>query len=285
MILVYTCGAFMHWNQIAYWAPVFPLGAFLVLLKCPESPVYLLSEGRKQEAEESLRSLTYDGHDVSQEIRIISQAIEKQKQQERVNKIDYVRHIKSHPELYKPFFIVTMLSIVQQFSGATVIRGYVVKIFGNVFHKKVEVLFNGTYTELCECDCEVGPPLSQSAYYSAIIIGIVRLLASLSLTKLLINFPRRTLYLVSAFGTILSLSGFATILLLSHHIDAWSLHESEDFLNWMSVGSACALVFCVNWGVQPMPLLMSSELYPSELRAFCKVFFSQLYCFHTIIYS
>ena len=271
MILVYTCGAFLHWNEIAYWASIFPLIALLVLLKSPESPVYLLSEGRKEEATEALRHLTYDGHDVSEEIRTISEAIEKQKQKKRVNKVDYIKHIKTHPELYKPFLIVTMLSVVQQFSGATVIRGYVVKIFGNVFKKKVEKLVNGNFTQLCECSCEIGPPLSQSAYYSAIIIGIVRLIASLSLTKLLINFQRRSLYFVSASSTILSLSGFATLLLLSHHIDSWNLHESEDFLNWLSVGSACLLVFCVNWGVQPMPLLMSSELYPSEFRAFCKV--------------
>ena len=277
MIVVYTCGAFLHWYEIAYLAPVFPLAAFAVLLRSPESPVYLVLKGRKEEAEESLKMLKFEDYDISQEIKRISEAIEKQEQQKCVNKLDYIRHIKTHPELYKPFFIITMLSIVQQFSGATVIRGYVVKIFGNVFKKKVEGLVNGNFTHLCECNCEVGPPLSQSAYYSAIIIGVVRLFASLSLTKLLINFRRRTLYAVSSCGTVLCLSLFATILLLSHHIDAWNLHESEDFLNWMSVGSACLLVFCVNWGVQPMPLLMSSELYPSEFRAFCKVIFGTIF--------
>ena len=128
-----------------------------------------------------------------------------------------------------------------------------------------------TITYLCECDCEVGPPLSQSAYFSAIIIGVVRLIASLSLTKLLVNFRRRTLYVVSACGTILSLSVFATILFVSDHISSWHIDNSEDLLNWLGVISACLLVFSVNLGVQPMPLLMSSELYPAELRAFCKV--------------
>ena len=271
MILVYTCGAFLPWYQIAYWAPVFPLAAFLVLLHSPESPVYLVSKGRLEEAEESLKKLTHDNYDVSAKMKTISKAIENQEQQKRVNKIDYIKHFKSYPELYKPFFIVTVLSIVQQFSGATVIRGYVVKIFGNVFKKRAEHLISGNFTHLCVCECEVGPPLSQSAFYSAIIIGIVRLFASLCLTKLLVSFRRRTLYAVSSCGTILSLSFFATILLLSDHVDSWRIDGSEDLLNWMSVVSACVLVFCVNLGVQPMPLLMSSELYPSESRAFCKV--------------
>ena len=48
------------------------------------------------------------------------------------------RNIKSHPEPYKPFSIVMVLSIVQQFSGATVIRGYVFKIFVDILKRKLK---------------------------------------------------------------------------------------------------------------------------------------------------
>ena len=261
----------MDWDVIAYWAPIFPIAALLVLFKSPESPTYLVTKGNITQAQQSLKQLKHENYDIEGEIKIISQAVKKQEAQKQVKKVDYIKNIKEHPELYKPFFIVLVLSVVQQFSGATVIRGYVVKIFGNVFKTPVLHLEHGNFSYLCKCDCEHGEPLSQSAYYSAIIIGIVRLLASLSLTKLLVNFKRRTLYAVSSIGTMLCLSVFATFLLLSDHLLQWGMADHENLINWLSVISACMLVFSVNWGVQPMPLLMSSELYPSELRAFCKV--------------
>ena len=164
---------------------------------------------------------------------------------------------------------VLFFSFVQQFSGATVIRGYVVKIFGEVFNR--ETIENNNVTSLCQCECDTGSPLSQSAYISAIIIGLIRLVASLCLTYLLVHFRRRSLYLASALGSILSLATFSTILLLSEHLSDWELGIPQTALSWLSLVSACCLVFSVNLGVQPMPLLMSSELYPSDLRAFCKV--------------
>ena len=140
-----------------------------------------------------------------------------------------------------------------------------------MFHRETIKDLDNNITALCQCDCYPGHPLSQSAYFSAIIIGVIRLLASLSLSYLLVHFRRRSLYLASALGTILSLATFASILLLSDHLRDWDLGIPQTTLSWFSLISACCLVFSVNLGVQPMPLLMSSELYPSDLRAFCKV--------------
>ena len=49
------------------------------------------------------------------------------------------------------------------------------------------------------------------------------------------------------------------------------LAGGHSVLTWLSLVFACCLVFSVNLGVQPMPLLMSSELYPPDIRAACKV--------------
>ena len=161
--------------------------------------------------------------------------------------------------------------MAQQFSGATVIRGYVVKIFGEVFHRETSPGLGDNVTLVCSCSCAAGPPLAASAYLSAVVIGVIRLAASLALTYLLVLFRRRTMYLASAAATVLSLAVFATILLLGDHLAAWHTGLSQATLSWLSLAAACSLVFSVNLGVQPMPLLMSSELYPADIRAFCKV--------------
>jgi hypothetical protein len=272
MILVYSLGAMFDWDHIALFAPIVPLLAFLLLFWSPESPVHLASIGQQEMAERSLRRILHRDIDPSPELKRINLALEEQKTRS-VDKMNYVRNIHRHPEVYKPFLIILLLSIAQQFSGATILRGYVVKIFGSVFSPKVSELITTNQTHLCTCDCAGGPPLSRSAYFSAILIGIVRLLASLSLTSLLVKFKRRHLYLFSASATILALCSFATSLLLGHHIGHWNLQNLQEVINWSSVISACILVFSVNLGVQPMPLLMSSELFPADVRAICKVNF------------
>ena len=51
----------------------------------------------------------------------------------------YNRSIKqffTRRELYKPLFLITYLTIIQQFSGMTILRSYVVKIFNSLGKNK-----------------------------------------------------------------------------------------------------------------------------------------------------
>ena len=75
------------------------------------------------------------------------------------------------------------------------------------------------------------------------------------------------MYLTSALASVLSLALFSTSLLLEDQ-------QGEDeagLLPWLALAAASCFVFAVNLGVQPLPILMASELYPAEHRAFCKV--------------
>ena len=278
MILVYALGSFMDWDHIAYYAPVVPFLAFLLLFRSPESPVHLVSIGEEVKAERSLMQINQTGFDCLSQVKKIGLSLEEQKSRS-VDKMDYVKNISKHPEVYKPFLIVLILSVAQQFSGATILRGYAVKIFGAVFSSRgnQQRHDNTTMSPMCLCDCTGGGPLSQNAYYSAILVGAVRLMASLSLTSLLVRFKRRHLYLASAIATICSLAVFATTLFFATHLEHWHLEAHAVIFDWSSVVFGYILVFCVNLGVQPMANLMTSELFPAEVRALCKVLHSQNY--------
>ena len=194
-----------------------------------------------------------------------------------------MRNIKSYPEVYKPFLIIVFLSIVQQFSGVSVIRAYSVAIFDTVFsnttsYNNVTVL--GGKGEACH-------HTSSMAYFSAIVIGLCRsvivrpggdwrvtfsgcrLLASLSLARILMTFSRRTMYFASLVLTILCLFLFSTF---SYLISSWEgLVEDVFSLQVASLFSSCLLVISVQLGVQTLPLLLSGELFPADVRATCKV--------------
>ena len=288
MILVYALGSFMDWDHIAFYAPVVPLLALILLFRSPESPVHLVSIGEEAKAERSLMQINESGFDSLSQVKKIGMGLEEQKSRS-VDKMNYVKNIEKHPEVYKPFLIILLLSLAQQFSGATILRGYVVKIFGAVFSPRMNELHDNITSPMCLCDCDggiasilflqiifsssifLGPPLSQYAYYAAILVGAVRLMASLSLTSLLVRFKRRHLYLASAVATVCSLAVFGTTLLFATHLEHWHLEEQAVIIDWSSVVFGCILVFFVNLGVQPMANLMTSELFPAEVRALCKV--------------
>ena len=113
-----------------------------------------------------------------------------------------LRKLTKNPEVYKPFLIVLFLCVVQQFSGMSVLRAYVVKIFNEVFnhHSSYYLPFhtpdlskqlNASSTSMLmsplsgnssavagnSTDCQNGHT-SSKAYLSAIVMGFVRLVSS-----------------------------------------------------------------------------------------------------------
>ena len=97
----------------------------------------------------------------------------------------------------------------------------------------------------------------------------MRLIASLLSSKLLYHYRRRAMYFFSAILTIISVLTFATCnyflsngIILSNY---WN-----NIIQWISLVSAGSLVFAVQLGVQTLPLLLSGELFPSDVRPMCK---------------
>ena len=83
------------------------------------------------------------------------------------------RRFVDRPAVYKPFCIIMLLSLVQQFSGTTILRAYVVEVFHTIFRE------DGTVEKLegnITCPLSTSVTTSDNAYIAAIVIGVVRLL-------------------------------------------------------------------------------------------------------------
>ena len=176
-----------------------------------------------------------------------------------------MRNIRNYPEVYKPFLIIVFVSVVQQFSGVSVIRAYSVAIFDTVFSNSSSY----SNSSLVRGETEICHHTSSMAYISAIVIGLCRLGASLTLARILMTFSRRTMYFTSLVLTIISLNLFSTF---SYLISTSSQVVEDVFtLQVASLLSSCLLVISVQLGVQTLPLLLSGELFPADVRATCKV--------------
>ncbi|XP_023343548.1 facilitated trehalose transporter Tret1 [Eurytemora carolleeae] len=208
-VLVYALGLFYRWKTIAYIGLVIPVLALISCILSPESPIYLVSKQQHKKAELSLKRLYGSEFKSRQEVLLLSESLNKI-QRKRRSKCEYLQNIRKHPDVYRPFLILIILSVVQQFSGVTVIRAYVVKIFHEVFRaNNTENIGNMTIN--CEdINVEGGPnKTSGLAYMSAITIGLFRLAASLTLARLLLQFRRRNMYLLSLTLSILCLLTFS----------------------------------------------------------------------------
>ena len=268
-VLMFILALSFRWWEIASLASVVPIMAFISCMFVPESPVFLVKKGRMDEAEYNVRRTFGPQYDSKVEVKMISDNLEGLRQSTS-RKSDYIRSIKTHPEIYKPFFVIVFLSLVQQFSGVSVIRAYVVKIFAEVFSESNHHSVNPSNSSMLVTECSAESQTSQMAYVSAMMIGMCRLISSLALARLLQNFQRRLMYCVSIIMTIICLIAFSSFSYLISHSD--SLSSSNLWIvRWASLASACLLVFSVQLGVQTLPLLLSGELFPADVRASCKV--------------
>ena len=167
-----------------------PVLAFFASTYSPDSPVFLISQGQDEKAQNAIRKLYGSNYDSLTEINLIKVDLQKQKFNiaEKSGRKSLIETFK-RPEVYKPFMIILLMGILQQFSGMTVIRGYVVKIFNEIFQKNDNKVIDG---ELNDCT-----HVAKEAYLAAIIIGIMRLISSLLLSKLIYHFKRRHMYFLS----------------------------------------------------------------------------------------
>ena len=212
--MIYTLGYFFgsQWKTLALICCPVPILAFLASLHSPDSPVFLISQGKEHEALSAIKKLYGPQYDSQMELTMIKKGLRKPKsifmsftlqdsakssirQEEKhinetekcLNLLNLIHFYKKSqmkfkkPEVYKPFLIIILLGFVQQFSGMTILRSYVVKIFNDIFQ-----------TDGNDEGC-----VAKEAYIAAIIIGLMRLISSLLLSKLLYHFERRRMYLLS----------------------------------------------------------------------------------------
>lgn len=131
----------------------------------------------------SIQKLYGKNYNGQLEIESIKEGISKKKNATKLSAIEVFKpYLK--PEVIQPFMIVILMGFVQQFSGMTILRSYVIKIFDTIFQNK-----SSAKTSCSKVD--------SMAYISAIVMGMARLLSSLLLSKLLMHFRRRQMYFLS----------------------------------------------------------------------------------------
>jgi hypothetical protein len=264
VVIVYVMGSLFqeNWRLVAGVCSVFPaVSVAAVWLLLPESPVWLVSRGRVQEAEATVRHVRSvpPGHSLPGELQQELDAMMKSSTRldSSSNWMDTVRFLR-RPEAYKPLLIFNFFFLFQQFSGIFVVILYAVTIV-----------------------TQIG--MQVDGYLVTVLIGISRLVMSVVVSYASTRCGRRFLCNISGVGMVLSLGTLAGFLTLAHDgivgPDAAAAH------GWVPVTALLVSVLTGSLGFLPLPYAMLGEVFPAKIRGWANgvtTFIATVYSFLAI---
>ncbi|XP_014477197.1 PREDICTED: facilitated trehalose transporter Tret1-like [Dinoponera quadriceps] len=243
MVISYLKGAYLDWRLVAWLSIIYAVvPVVLVELWVPESPVWLVSKGRIDDAKKSLERLykneTSEGKMSVAETQFttIMKENEIKLNEQRRSKHGNVSHKLRgflKPTGWKPMAILFLLFSFQQFSGIYITLFYAVTWFQ-----------------------EVGAGVDE--YIASILVGVTRFLCSMVNTWMLRRYKRRALCIISSLGmaVCMTVSGYFTL----------NIKNGDRSGYWVPV--LCLLLYvCTSMvGMLTIPWTMTAELFPTEIR-------------------
>lgn len=251
MVLTYIEGAIMNWRLVSWIAIVLTiLPIILIQMYVPESPVFLVSKGRIEDAAASLKFLykNYPQPDHTEEsiadihlkvlIRDKERRLAANVKVSALGETQQVKHSKwaefKKPTGYKPLIILFFFFLIQQFSGIYITLFFSVSFLMDVGSGGID------------------------PFVASIFLGVVRFVFSCFNAYLLRRFKRRFLVMVSSFC-------MAVCMFCSGVVTIW-ISEGAIYLNFIPV--LCLLLFvCSSMiGLLTIPWTMTAELFPTDIR-------------------
>ncbi|XP_023599292.1 solute carrier family 2, facilitated glucose transporter member 8 [Myotis lucifugus] len=239
ILLAYLAGWILEWRWLAVLGCVPP--SFMLLLMCcmPETPRFLLTQHKRQEALAAVRFL-WGSEQGWEEPPVGAEHQGFQLAQLR------------RPGIYKPFAIGILLMVFQQLSGINAVMFYAETIFEEAKFKDSSL--------------------------ASVIVGVIQVLFTAGAALVMDRAGRRLLLALSGVVMVFSTSAFGTYFKLtqgtpsnSSHIDLLAPVSMEPAdpsvgLAWLAVGSMCLFIagFAVGWG--PIPWLLMSEIFPLRVK-------------------
>ena len=236
ILCVYIFGMYFDWRSLALLCAIIPVVS-LITLRVPETPRYLLNSNQKSEALRSLLWLRGTSSSAEEECRDMEENTDVD---EKVQWGEFLR-----PELYRPLTVAILIMMFQQMTGINVVMFYTVSIFQSAGYKE-----NGEM--------------------ATVIIGIVQVFGTIVACFLMDRSGRRKLLI---FGGIGMAFACATMALYYHLQDEKNKSTSGTTntilyseLSWLALASLIAyiLAFALGWG--PIPMLLTSEIFPVRAR-------------------
>ncbi|CAG7828155.1 unnamed protein product [Allacma fusca] len=232
ILFTYIVGIIAPWDWLAVICACSPMALVSLMMFAPESPRWLISQGKHIEAIESLRWLR--GASSSQVVEEEFLAIQRSVDDSKLNSASLKDF--THPSILKPTLICMALMLFQQLSGVNAVIFYTTDIF-----------------------TDAGSSLAPSM--CTVIIGTVQVLASLVSSLLMDKAGRKVLLLFSDLVMSLFLVGLGFFFYLKEFNPEFAAQ-----IGWLPLASLIAFIIAMSVGFGPIPWLMMGELLPPHVK-------------------
>ncbi|KAM9811146.1 solute carrier family 2, facilitated glucose transporter member 8 [Neosynchiropus ocellatus] len=238
---VYLAGLFLDWRWLAIVCCLPPTLLMVCMCFMPESPRFLLSQGKRREAEEALLFLRGPDAPVEWECGRIEDACEEQGSSFQVSDL-------KDPGVYKPLLIGIMLMMFQQLTGINAVMFYAENIFQQAHF--------------------------QQSGLASVIVGLIQVVFTAVAALIMDKAGRKLLLVISGVAMAISTTAFGVYFyLMTKPLHAGSsaqllAPETNGDLAWLALASMCVFImgFALGWG--PIPWLVMSEIFPVKVRGF-----------------
>ncbi|XP_058797919.1 facilitated trehalose transporter Tret1-2 homolog [Phymastichus coffea] len=231
LLFSYCIGPYVSYTVFWIACGSLPIIFFVCFMFMPESPYYLLAQGMKDDAAESLAKLRGKNVGaVQKELGEMQTAVDQAFSTEV--KMSDLFTVKSN---FKALLYTCAAVSFQQLTGINVVLFYTQDIFKSA----------GTSLDPAIC---------------TILVGAVQLAASGVTPVIVDRLGRRTLLIISGIGTSITTGSLGVYFYLQSE-------KNAEGLGWLPVASLIVFVslYCIGWG--PLPWAIMGEMFSSEVKA------------------
>lgn len=242
----YLTGLFLDWRWLAITSSIPPTLMLVFMCFMPETPRFLLSQGKRREAEEALRFLRGPDAPTEWECARIEEAYKNEEQS--FSLVDL-----KDPGVYKPLGVGVMMMLFQQFTGINAIMFYAETIFEQAHFKSSDV--------------------------ATVIVAATQVFFTAVAAVIMDKAGRKVLLILSGVTMCVSEAVFGVyfkLTVMKHNNSSLTslltdaqgplTGQSPTDLTWLAVGSMGLFItgFALGWG--PTPWLVMSEIFPTRVR-------------------
>lgn len=224
----YIIGLIENSSWISVLSASVPIAFFIAFIFLPESPAYLMSQGKAPEAKAALRYYRGIDNDIDGEIKALREFLRNSAK----NRVTFKELFCTRATI-KALVVSFGLMIFQQLCGIFAVLFYAKKIF-----ETFAISLNPPSAVIILGFC-----LVSSTYFSTMLLKVVR---------------RRMLLLISFSLMALNLGGLA----IYYHLKVSTLSSDN---TWVPLFTLCLFVSFYAAGVGPIPWLMLREIFPPNV--------------------
>ncbi|XP_075985361.1 facilitated trehalose transporter Tret1-like [Anticarsia gemmatalis] len=245
-LVVYVAGDVLSFTTVLWICTAVPVVFLLAFMAMPETPVFLVKQGKIQEARAALawlRNTTTDDKDLEEAI----QQMEREEEQARSMKKATWKSIVQDKTTFKAFRISLNVMLSQETCGYLVVLMYA----GSIFEQASQSI-----------------NLKLSPNKQTIVVGVIQMLGSVVASCIVEKTGRKWLLAGTSFATGLSMLA----------LGGWFYITSMNIWlpGWLPVLAMCLCIFSDAAGYQPVPYVITSELFSFQHRGMVTSFVSSV---------